>query len=119
MPSERPAQRVTDILENARAAREYTAGLSLEAFIADRKTYDAVERCLERICEASVKLGPLAASLMPNQPWDRFRSLGNRLRHEYDRILNTVIWEIVEVDLAPLEEECVAALERLQSNEPK
>jgi hypothetical protein len=35
------------------------------AFEKDQKTYDAVERCLERISEAAAKLGDLAASLVP------------------------------------------------------
>ena len=34
------------------------------AFEEDRKTYDAVERCLERISEAVTKLGDLAPILM-------------------------------------------------------
>lgn len=46
----------------------------------------AVERCLERICEAAAKLGDMAAHLMPDQPWQKIRSFGNVLRHAYDEI---------------------------------
>jgi uncharacterized protein with HEPN domain len=58
----------------------------LAGFEEDRKTCDAVERCLERISEAAAKLGDLAPILMPEQPWPKIRALGNRLRHEYDAI---------------------------------
>jgi len=55
--------------------------MDLTAFAEDRKTYDAVERCLERISEAAAKLGDLARALVPGQPWQDIRALGNRLRH--------------------------------------
>ena len=114
MPSERPARRLEDIIENARAIRRYTSGLDLIAFGADPKTRDAVERCLERISEAAVKLGDVAAELMPAQPWQEIRSLGNRLRHEYDRIREDRLWDIVRNDIEALEAACVEALQRLK-----
>ncbi len=86
LPSEKPVPRLEGILENAQAILRYTAGMDLDAFQEDRKTYDAVERCLERISEGATKLGEQAADLMPDQPWQEIRSLGNRLRHEYDAI---------------------------------
>ena len=55
MPSEKPARRLRDILENADAIARYTEGMDLGAFTADAKTRDAVERCLERISEAARK----------------------------------------------------------------
>jgi uncharacterized protein with HEPN domain len=58
--------------------------MDVTAFEKDKKTYDAVERCLERISEAAAKLGDLAPALMPDQPWQEIRALGNRLRHEYE-----------------------------------
>ena len=67
MPSEKPAQRLQNIIENAQAILYYTAGMDGAAFEEDRKTYDAVERCLERITEAAAKLGDLAPALMPDQ----------------------------------------------------
>ena len=86
MPSEKPAHRLEDIIENAKAIQRYTAGMDVTAFEEDDKTHDAVERCLERITEAAAKLGDLAPALMPGQPWQKIRAFGNRLRHEYDDI---------------------------------
>ncbi len=84
MPSKRPSVRIQDIIDNIRSIQSYPAGMTLEKFAADMKTRDAVERCLERICEASAKLGADAATLMPDQPWRDIRGLGNILRYEYD-----------------------------------
>jgi len=45
-----------DILEAIRKIREYTDGLSLKAFTADSKTFDAVIRNLEIIGEAAKQI---------------------------------------------------------------
>lgn len=42
--------------------------MSLADFEVDRKTYDAVERCFERISEASAKLEGKSEELMPEGP---------------------------------------------------
>ena len=56
-------------------------------FDADRRTRDAVERCLERLSEAAAKLGAQAEELAPGPPWQAVRSFGNVLRHAYDRLI--------------------------------
>jgi uncharacterized protein with HEPN domain len=114
LPSEKPERRLEDIVENAGAIARYTAGMNADAFARDDKTYDAVERCLERISEAAFKLGDLAPELMPDQPWKEIRALGNRLRHEYDVIREDRLWDIVETDLPPLRAACEEALRRLR-----
>ena len=53
MPSDKPARRLEDIIENAQAIQHYVASTDVLAFEQDQKTYDAVERCLERISEAA------------------------------------------------------------------
>ena len=114
MPSEKVTRRLEDIIENAQAILRYTAGMDLDTFEGDRKTYDAVERCLERISEGATKLGDQAAELMPDQPWQKIRSLGNRLRHEYDAIREDRLWDIVQTDLRSLCAACEDALRRLR-----
>ena len=114
MPSDKPARRLEDIIENAHAIQRYTAGMDLTALENDDKTRDAVERCLERIAETAAKLGDLAPVLMPEQPWQKIRAFGNRLRHEYDDIREDRLWDIVQVDLPTLLTACEAALHRLR-----
>jgi uncharacterized protein with HEPN domain len=93
--------------------RIYVAGMDLAAFEKDRKTCDAVERCLERISEAAAKLGDRAPVLMPEQPWAKIRALGNRLRHEYDAIRASRLWDIVQADLPGLATACEDVIQRL------
>jgi uncharacterized protein with HEPN domain len=118
LPSERPALRLQDIIDNINAIFLYTAGMNVERFENDHKTYDAVERCLERVSEAAAKLGDLAAILMPEQPWRQIRALGNRLRHEYGEIRPDRLWDIIQSDLPPLGAACQTALQRLRDSDP-
>jgi uncharacterized protein with HEPN domain len=72
---------------------------------------------LERISEAASKLGPQAEELCPEIPWPQLRGVGNRLRHEYDRISGPRIWLMVERDLAPLKRVVRIALSHLLAQE--
>ena len=88
--------------------------MDMATFAADSRTHDAVERCLERISQAAAKLGDLALSLVPGQPWHEIKALGNRLRHEYDSIRADRLWDIVQVDLPLLRFTCEETLRRLR-----
>ncbi len=88
--------------------------MDLETFEKDRKTYDAVERCLDRISEGAARLGGQASAMVPNQPWQKIRSLSNRLRHEYDAIREDRLWDIVQSDLPSLCAACQDALRKLR-----
>ncbi|MDQ2946636.1 MAG: DUF86 domain-containing protein [Acidobacteriota bacterium] len=90
------------IIANAQAIFRYTEGLDFLQFEEDRKTYDAVERCLQRITEAVIRLGDQAPALMPDQPWQRIRGFGNRLRHDYDSIEEDRLFDLVKTDLPSL-----------------
>jgi uncharacterized protein with HEPN domain len=117
LPSDRVAERFSDILGNIEAISRYTHGMSQLEFQADSKTADATERCLTRISEAAIKLGTIAEQLAPDQPWHAIRGIRNRLRHEYDKIDRSEIWRIVADDLPLLRVACKRCIEhaRLES----
>ena len=116
VPSKRdPAESFADILENLERIQGYVAGLDREAFGGDTLRRDAVERCLERICEAAVRLGENAAELAPSQPWGDIRGLGNRLRHAYDRIDLDILWNTVRDRLPSLKADAEQALMGLKA----
>ena len=111
MPSRHdPAASLADILENLERIEGYVVGLDREAFGGDTLRRDAVERCLERICEAAFRLGGKAAELAPSQPWGDIRGMGNRLRHAYDRIDLDVLWNTVRDRLPSLKADVERAL---------
>ena len=111
----RIADCLQDIIDNIARIEIYLAELDEEGLSHDKLRYDAVERCLERICEAAHRLGDTAAALMPDQPWQDIRGMGNRLRHAYNHVDLGVVWKVVTERLPELKVNAVAALERLEA----
>ena len=117
MPSKYdPLDSLADIVENADRVEAYLVDIDQQAFERDGKTRDAVERCLERICEAGSRLGERAAELMPNQPWSDIRGMGNRLRHAYDRLDLDILWNTARDRLPALAADARGALAKLRAS---
>lgn len=76
--------------------------MDLDSFRQDPKTIAAVERKLQVISEAAVRLGDKAEALCPGLPWRDIRGIGNGLRRQYDRVDIETIWNTLTRDLPPL-----------------
>jgi len=99
-----------DILEAIRKVRDYTDGLSLQAFMADAKTFDAVIRNLEIIGEAVKRIPEEIRSLRPEVEWKRIGRLRDILIHQYFGVDVQIVWDIVQRRLTSLEEAIRALL---------
>lgn len=110
MSSSDPELRLRDIVENISRIRSYIQGIAAPQLAADRKTQDAVERCLERICEAARKLGDALDAKYPEAEFPKLRQLGSVLRHDYDDIDTDMLWRSVTERLDPLERACRSEL---------
>ena len=118
MPSRhKPAASLHHIIDNAERVARYLTDLDRQAFEQNEWARDAVERCIERICEAAFRLGQRAEELIPDQPWGDIRGMGNRLRHAYDRIDVDLIWKTAQGRLPELAADARLALTRLQSEQ--
>jgi uncharacterized protein with HEPN domain len=102
-----PQAYLWDVCEAADAIAEFTTGLNLEDYLADRKLRAAVERQFEILGEALNQ---------PKYAGDRGRSstcarsrLPNLLIHGYVLIDHPTVWETVQSYLPPLRR-CVAGL---------
>ena len=111
-----PADSLADIIENAGRIEGYLAGMDRAAFEADGRTRDAVERCVERVCEAVYRLADRAEALMPGQPWGDIRGMGNRLRHGYDRLDLDILWNTARERVPALAADAREALGRLRDD---
>ncbi len=89
---------------------QFTLDMDLEAFRSDPKTVAAVERKLQIISEAAIRLGIEAEDRLPAFAWADIRGIGNWLRHQYERIELPVIWKTVRDDLPPLKAAVLRAL---------
>jgi uncharacterized protein with HEPN domain len=102
MPSKRAAIALLDIRDNAKLAQEFAAGLSLDVFKADRRTFYAVTRCLEIVSEAARRLPSSVRDRHPELPWRAIMAAGNVYRHDYDNVAEELVWRTVQNSLGPL-----------------
>lgn len=116
MPSRHdPADGLGDIVENAERIERYLKGMDRAAFEQDGLTRDAVERCIERVCEAVYRLADKAEQLMPGHPWGDIRGMGNRLRHAYDRLDLNIVWNTARERIPALAADARRALIQLEA----
>ncbi len=101
MPFNEPTLSLADIRDAIAAIEEFTNGMDFDAFRSDSKTIAAVERKLQVISEAAIRLGAQAQALCPGLPWHDIRGIGNWLRHQYDRV-DIETGNTVTHDLPPL-----------------
>ena len=89
---------------------QFTSGMDFEAFRSNPMAVAAVERKLQIISEAAIRLGNEAERHCPNLPWRDIRGIGNQLRHAYERIDLSTIWSAVTDDLPALKTAVQSAL---------
>ncbi|MCJ2108217.1 DUF86 domain-containing protein [Methylobacterium sp. E-041] len=84
------------------AAADIVAGRTLADYRMDLVMRLAVERCVEIVSEASRHVPPDAKTRFPSVPWSEIAAVGNKLRHEYNRIDDLILWKIATVSLPKL-----------------
>ena len=89
---------------------QFTSGMSFEDFRTKPMVVAAVERKIQIISEAAIRLGDEAELRCPDQPWRDIRGIGNQLRHAYERIDLNEIWNALTDDLSPLKESTLRAI---------
>lgn len=101
----RVADYLQHILEAIANIQEYTAGMDLGAFMADRKTRDAVVRNLEVIGEACnnvTKNHSAFAAQHATVPWGFAYEMRNALSHGYFTVDHAIVWQTIQQDLPKL-----------------
>ena len=97
-----PKLLIADILESAEKIKEYTAKLSLDEFLDDSKTLDAVIRNFEIIGEAARRIPEDFKNKHSSINWLHIIGFRNRIIHDYMGIDYKIVWRIVQNDLNKL-----------------
>ncbi len=97
-----PMDSLADVLDNADRIERYLANVTRSESAANGMLRDALERCLERVCEAVYRRGSRGTEFLPDQPLVDIRGMGNRLRHAYDRVSEEVVWTTTRKTLPSL-----------------
>jgi uncharacterized protein with HEPN domain len=107
--------RLLDILESIDTVVEAVAECDLDTFVSDRILRLAVERAIEIISEAVRHVPEPDRARYPEVPWRNIMAIGNKLRHEYQRVDPDIIWEIATLHLVDLR----PVIEAILNTQPK
>ena len=93
---------LADMVQAARDAMEFTAGLTLPELIRSRLHQHAVLKALEIVGEAASQVSVEARDQFPMIPWHELIGMRNRVVHAYFSIDFSVVWRTVHEDLPAL-----------------
>ena len=91
-----------DILKAAKAIRRFVDGVTEEEFAANEEKYEAVNRKLEIIGEATKRLSAETREKFPDIPWQLAAGMRDVLIHDYDDVNLNTVWEATQNDLPKL-----------------
>jgi uncharacterized protein with HEPN domain len=102
MPKD-PTVAVRDCLAEIVVLRDIAAHLSFEAFSHDPITRRAAAYAIQTISEAVRRIPDVWLAEFPTEQWVQIKAIGNRIRHEYYRLDDAILWQIVVTDAPALE----------------
>jgi len=93
-----------DILDSVKDIEEFIIGMNFEEFMKDRKTINAVVRCIEVIGEATKKIPKSLKDKYGEVPWKRMAGMRDKLVHEYFGVDIEILWKTAKHDIPPLKQ---------------
>lgn len=91
--------RVHDLLDALDRVRDYTEGHTLDSFVADELTRDAVLRNLARLGETTKFIPQSVEDRNPQVPWAYLRDIRNLVSHDYFGIDPVLVWHTATSEL--------------------
>jgi uncharacterized protein with HEPN domain len=113
MLSDKARLALSDILDNAKLAQQFIAGMSLESFKGDRRAFYAATGALEIISEAARRLPAELHARHPELPWRNIMDAGSIYRHGYENVAELREWRTLHDSLPALVTAVEHELDRL------
>lgn len=98
--------RIVHIRDEISFLRDVLAGSTAIAAVADPLRRRAIERSLQIISEAARHIPQEWTDRFPQIEWRAIRAMGNRLRHEYHRLDQNIIIEVLDFELSDIDHAC-------------
>jgi uncharacterized protein with HEPN domain len=113
VPFSDPRQHLQDVVEAIEKINEFIGDIDLGAYRGDEKTKAAVERKIQILTEAIIRLDDECPGEYPEIDQKGYRGMGNILRHSYHRVDDEIVWRTVKEDLPKLKDMAENILNRL------
>ena len=91
---------------------DIAARMTLHSFRSDPIARRAAAYSIQTISEAVGRIPDEWLAEFPTEPWAQIKGVGNRIRHEYFRLDDAILWEIVTADTPSLKAVLESMLER-------
>jgi uncharacterized protein with HEPN domain len=101
---------VADLVDNARAVREYLDGVTRERWDVDRVLRDAVLYRMLLLGEIASALPDDLRDRYPDVAWRQIRAFRNLAVHRYFGVDWAVVWQIAQEEPSVLEEQALAII---------
>ena len=101
-----------DIISSSKKIIKYVGDYSLEQFLEDEKTVDAVIRNFEIIGIAAKSIPQDVKDRYTEVEWRKIYLFRNVLAHEYFGVDNKVLWEIIKEKIPELASQFEAILKK-------
>jgi uncharacterized protein with HEPN domain len=101
-----------DIEESIDHISDFLGDMDFDTYRNDLKTKSAVERQLQILTEAAIRLGGVDGPKFVGPEWKGYCNMGNIIRHAYLRVDDTIVWDTVKNELPVLKAAVRKALTR-------
>ncbi len=97
--------RLEDIIEYSTNVTNLIEGYSLEALIADKRTYYSVMKNIEVVGEAAFMLTKAFKKSHPEIPWKVVQGMRHVLVHDYANVVSKTLYDTAVNDMLPLRQQ--------------
>ena len=110
-----PTIAVRDVIGEINFLLQLVSGKSLQDFERDSLAVRAAAYSIQIISEAVRHIPDDWLAEFPNESWQEIRSTGNKIRHEYFRLDEAILWRIIQLDCPSLKVTTETMLQRHRS----
>ena len=97
--------RLEDIVEYSSNVTNLIEGYSLEALVADKRTYNSVMKNVEVVGEAAYMLTKAFKKSHPEIPWKVVQGMRHVLVHDYANVVSATLYDTAVNDMIPLRQQ--------------
>jgi uncharacterized protein with HEPN domain len=97
-----PVIAIRDCLAEIAILHDISERMTLDGFRNDPIARRAAAYAIQIISEAVRRIPDSWLADYPTEPWAQIKAIGNRIRHEYYRLDDAILWEIMTTDTSSL-----------------